>query len=68
MKKIIFLLLLTFVQSVYGQNNVQTALESWRNGDVEKSLTLVNEINKYSPGNDTIILLKMKVLFVSGNL
>lgn len=67
MKKIIFLLIVAFSHSVYEQNNIQTALELWRKGDVEKSQAIADNILKYSPENDTVILLKMKALFVSGN-
>ena len=67
MKKIIFLFLVVFSLSVYGQNNIQTALDSWRNGDIEKALSIADNILKYSPENDTVILLKLKALFVLGN-
>jgi hypothetical protein len=42
-------------------------LESWRNGDIEKTQSIADDILKYSPENDTAVLLKMKALFVSGN-
>jgi hypothetical protein len=56
----------TFSYGVNGQNNIQTALESWKNGDVEKSQAITDNILKSSPENDSAILLKMKALFVSG--
>lgn len=65
-KKLFFLLFVTFSYGVNGQNNIQTALESWKNGDVEKSQAITDNILKSSPENDSAILLKMKALFVSG--
>jgi hypothetical protein len=67
MKRIIFFLFVSFSHSVYGQNNIQTALESWRNGDIEKTQSIADNILKHSSENDTVILLKMKALFVSGD-
>lgn len=67
MKKIFLFFIAAFPHSVYGQNTIQTPLELWRNGEVEKSQVIADNILKYSPENDTVILLKMKALFVSGN-
>jgi hypothetical protein len=67
MKKIIFFFIIAFTHSVYGQNNIQTALELWRNGDIEKAQSIADNILKYSSENDMAVLLKMKALFVSGN-
>jgi hypothetical protein len=67
MKKIIFFFMVAFSHSVYGQNTIQTALESLRNGDIEKTKSIADDILRCSPENDTAVLLKMKALFVSGN-
>jgi hypothetical protein len=67
MKKVIFFFIIAFSHSVYGQNYIQAALESWRNGDIEKAQSITDNIQKYSSENDTVILLKMKALFVSGD-
>jgi hypothetical protein len=53
MKKIIFLFIVAFSHSVYEQNNVQTALELWRNGYIEKAQSIADNILKYSLENDT---------------
>jgi hypothetical protein len=54
------------LQTVYVQKNIQAALELCRNAAAEKSQAITDNILKHSPENDTVILLKMKALFVSG--
>jgi tetratricopeptide (TPR) repeat protein len=66
MKILMFLIIAIFAQSLYGQEDVQKALEYWKNGDIEKTQNSVNKILKTSPDNDTATLLQAKILFVQG--
>jgi len=63
---LLFLFIITFSHCLYGQDDVQKALELWKDGNIEKAGNSVDKILINSKENETAILLKAKILFVRG--
>jgi len=60
-------LLLTVLScTLYGQNDIKSALEYWEEGNIKETEDCIARILKTVPENDTIALLKAKTFFVQG--